>query len=302
MRLFGIDRPFLLVKAMNVVTSKPASDMALAAPARDGRMLTLTPWRGRALVGTSQSPDFVQPDATTVTTAELDAFIEEINHAFPALRLERGDVTLVHRGVVPAVAGRNGLPDLKPSTEILDHETHGAAGAITLIGVKYTTARAAAERAVGVVGRRLGRRLPPSRTSVITLPGAGIADHEALAIEAARARHLDVPLPLIQHLIRLYADGAPAIITLLHQRPDLGEPLDPAVHTIRAEVLHVIRNEMALRLTDVVIRRTGLGAAGAPPRTALETAARLTGEELGWDDRRIAEEIARVDRFYAMGS
>jgi glycerol-3-phosphate dehydrogenase len=302
MRLFGVDRPFPLVKAMNLVTSKPASEIALAAPARDGRMLTLTPWRGRALVGTSQSPDFVQPGNTTVTAAELDAFITEINHAFPAVRLERTDVTLVHRGVVPAVSGRHGKPDLKPSTEILDHEPHGAAGAVTLIGVKYTTARAAAERAVDVVGKRLGRRLPPSRTSVTMLPGAGIADHEALAIEAARALHMDVPLPLIQHLIRLYAEAAPAIITLIHQRPDLGEPLDPSVHTIRAEVLHVIRNEMALRLTDIVIRRTGLGAAGAPPRAALEAAAQLTGEELGWDTPRIVEEIARVERFYAMGS
>src|SRR3954469_9569249 len=61
MRLFGVDRPFPLLRAMNLLTSKPASDMALAAPAQDGRMLTLVPWRGRALVGTSQSSTFVQP-------------------------------------------------------------------------------------------------------------------------------------------------------------------------------------------------------------------------------------------------
>ncbi len=300
MRLFGVERPFLLVKAMNLVTVKRASDMALAAPARDGRMLTLTPWRGRALVGTSQSRDFVQPGDTRVTAAEIDAFVAEANHAFPALRLERADVTLVHRGAVPAAAGRGGKPDLKGATEILDHAADGATGAITLIGVKYTTARRAAQRAVDAVARRLGRRLPPSRTASATLPGAGIADHEALAIESARAGRMDVPLPLIRHLIRLYAEAAPAIIRLMQQRADLGAPLDPQVDTIGAEVLHVIRNEMALRLTDILVRRTGLGSAGPPPSEAVQRAARIAAEELGWDDGRTADEIAAVQSLYVV--
>jgi glycerol-3-phosphate dehydrogenase len=298
MRLFGVERPLPLVKAMNLVTTKPASDMALAAPGRDGRMLTLTPWRGRALVGTSQSPGFVQPGDTGVTSSEIDGFLAEANHAFPALRLERGDITLVHRGVVPAIARGDGRPDLKPSSEVLDHTANGTGGAITLIGVKYTTARAAAQRAVTVVAKRLGRRLPPSRTSVATLPGAGIADHEALAIEAARRLRMDVPLPLIKHLIRLYAEAAPSIITLVNQRPDLREPLDPSVETIGAEVLHVIRHEMALRLSDILVRRTGVGTAGPPPRGALETAARIAAEELGWDARRTTDEIAAVEKIY----
>ncbi|MBW8713686.1 MAG: FAD-dependent oxidoreductase, partial [Acidobacteria bacterium] len=66
MRLFGVTRPFPVLKAMNLVTSKRASDMALAAPGRDGRMLTLVPWRGRALVGTSQSASVVQPGDLSV--------------------------------------------------------------------------------------------------------------------------------------------------------------------------------------------------------------------------------------------
>jgi glycerol-3-phosphate dehydrogenase len=301
MRLFGVERPFPLLKAMNLVTSKPARDMALAAAAPGGRMLTLTPWRGRALVGTSQSGELVQPGDTRVRADEVDAFIAEANHAFPALHLTRSDVTLVHRGVVPAVAGRDGKPDLKPSPEILDHAADGAAGAITLIGVKYTTARAAAERAVNVAAKRLGRRLAPSRTATRTLPGAGIADHEALAIETARALHADIPLPLVQHLIRLYADAAPAVIKLMQQRDDLRHAIDPGVETIGAEVLHAIRNEAALRLADVVVRRTGLGAAGMPPRGAVEAAARIAAEELGWDERRTADEIAAVESVYAIG-
>ena len=294
MELFGTTRPFPLVKAMNLVTSRPARDMALAAPARDGRMLTLVPWRGRAIVGTSQSAQFVQPGDLTVTSAEVDAFIADANIAFPALKLSAADVTLVHRGNVPASGDSGTTADLKPSAEIVDH----ANGAVTVIGVKFTTARAVAERAIETLARRLHRRLPRSRTAITPLPGAAIADHEALAIETARDLHMDVPLPLIRHLISLYAEGAAEIIRLVHERPDLSEPLCAGTNTIKAEVIHTIRHEMAVRLTDILIRRTSLGSAGPPPAEAVQTAARVAQAELGWDASRTSAEIATVKSFY----
>src|SRR5262249_25583302 len=58
-----------LVLAMNLVTSKPASDMALAGVSSSGRMLTLTPWHGRALVGTIQRDELATGPHTTVTEA-----------------------------------------------------------------------------------------------------------------------------------------------------------------------------------------------------------------------------------------
>jgi glycerol-3-phosphate dehydrogenase len=59
---------------------------------------------------------------------------------------------------------------------------------------------------------------------------------------------------------------------------------------------------MAVRLADVVVRRTGLGSAGRPPRDAVEECARLAASELGWNQPRIEAEIAAVDRVYAIPS
>ena len=67
MQAFGVSRRVPLLKAMNLVTSRPASDIALAAPTAAGQMLTLVPWRGRAIIGTGQSKTLVAPDATGVT-------------------------------------------------------------------------------------------------------------------------------------------------------------------------------------------------------------------------------------------
>jgi glycerol-3-phosphate dehydrogenase len=300
MQRFGVKRELPMLRALNLLTSRRASDMALAAPTSTGRMLTLVPWQGVALIGTSQSKSMVQPDDLGVSAGDIESFITEVNEAFPALKLTREDVTLVHRGIVPAVAGRNGTPELRPSPAIYDHASDSAEGAFTVVGVKYTTARVVAERTVDMIGKRLNARLTPSRSATTVLPGAGIADHEALTIETARAFHLELPLPVIRHLIARYAETSADIVRLIGERPDLLSPVSPEVPTIRAEVLHVIRKEQATRLSDIVIRRTGLGSKGHPPDATIRACAVLAAAECGWDAQRTSEEIRRVQEFYVL--
>lgn len=298
MRLFGVQRPFPLVKAMNLVTSTLSRDLALAAPTASGRMLTLVPWRGGSIIGTSQSAGLVEPGDTSVTAAEVDAFITEANEAFPALALGRSAVTLVHRGLVPGIVRGNGTADLKPAPEILDHAHEGAEGAITVVGVKYTTARAVAERTTRAVARRLGMRVRPSRTAQTTLPGAGMADHEALAIETARKARVQVAPETVQHLAAVYGEAAADVVHAIAGHPELAARVSSGAQTVGAEIVHVIRHEMACRLGDMIVRRTGLGATGHPGADAVTTCARIAAAELGWDAARVTEEIAEVDAFF----
>jgi glycerol-3-phosphate dehydrogenase len=298
MRAFGVSQESFSLKAMNLVTSRPASDIALAAPARSGRMLTLVPWRGRALIGTSQSTDFKKPGDLPVTSAEVEAFIAEINVAFPALKLTRDDVLLVHRGIVPAERGRGGRAELLSAPRILDHQRDGVPGAMSVVGVKYTTARGVAARVVARAARRLGasvRALPSDREP---LSGAGISDHEALAIETARAVGLELAPPIIRRLTAIYGDRCAPIVRIMAERSDWRMPLVSGQTATGAEVIYVIRHEMACTLADIVIRRTELGAGGHPGAALVESAARIAGDELEWDADRRTREIAAVDDFY----
>ncbi|HZB25623.1 MAG TPA: FAD-dependent oxidoreductase, partial [Vicinamibacterales bacterium] len=266
MEAFGLRRPLPLLKAMNLVTSKPASDIALAAPTRGGRMLTLVPWNGRALIGTSQSSQPVGASDARVTSEDVDAFVRAANEAFPALQLRREDVTLVHRGLVPAVS-RGHATDLLARSQILDHEREGAPGAISVIGAKYTTARGTAERTVDLVARKLRRRIAPSRTGVTVLPGAGIADHEALIIETARAAGLPeqgIAPATIRRLGAQYGELSALVVRLMAEDTRLRSTLVADQPAVAAEVVYAVRHEMAVRLSDIVIRRLALGAAGHP--------------------------------------
>ncbi|MBV9990453.1 MAG: glycerol-3-phosphate dehydrogenase/oxidase [Alphaproteobacteria bacterium] len=69
------------------------------------------------------------------------------------------------------------------------------------------------------------------------------------------------------------------------------EPLEARVHT-------VIRDEMALTLEDVVMRRTELGQFGPPPQATLDTVSRAMAQDLGWSEERRQSEIAALAHLY----
>jgi glycerol-3-phosphate dehydrogenase len=241
----GVRTGWPLLKAMNLVTSRPARKAALVAATRTGRALVLLPWKGRTLVGTSESSDARQPDDQDARRGEVDAFLADVNATFPALGLKADEITLVHRGIVPAAAA-NGQLSLLGQSRIIDHGRGGTLPElISIVGVKYTTARVVAERAVDLILQKIGRPVSPCRTADTILPGAGMDDRD---------------------------------------------PSDP--------IAHAVREEMARSLTDVVVRRTGLGALGYPGDDVTSNMAGRMQQLLGWSDERVEIERTALRDFY----
>jgi glycerol-3-phosphate dehydrogenase len=55
---------------------------------------------------------------------------------------------------------------------------------------------------------------------------------------------------------------------------------------------------MARSLEDVVLRRTGLGAAGYPGDDAVLRVEAIAREELGWSSARVRDEVQGLKEFY----
>jgi glycerol-3-phosphate dehydrogenase len=55
-----------------------------------------------------------------------------------------------------------------------------------------------------------------------------------------------------------------------------------------------------MKLTDVVLRRTGLGTHAYPGQAALRICASIMSRELGWSELRLNEEISAVDGVYGL--
>jgi glycerol-3-phosphate dehydrogenase len=55
---------------------------------------------------------------------------------------------------------------------------------------------------------------------------------------------------------------------------------------------------MALKLSDIIFRRTSLAQAGCPTRESLQKVAEVMSLELGWDEIRRKREIEEIIRAY----
>ncbi len=286
-----------MLKAMNLVTRRDAGDEALGGRAPSGRHLFLVPWRERAVFGTWESPTVCDPDDSSVSEQDVTSFIAELNQAFPALDLTLADVTLIHRGVVPA-AVRGGRVALEGHEQIRDHSADGFEGLLSVAGTKFTTARGVAERMTDAGFVKLRRPAVACRTASTPLPGGSIRDVGLAIADARREYDEGLPADTIPHLVAAYGSRYRDVMELAADRPDWRTRIAADSPVIGAELVLAARKEMAPTLADIVIRRTPLGALGYPGDAAMARAAAIAGRELGWSAERQREEIASVRRFY----
>ena len=286
-----------MIKTMNLVTRRDAGEESLGGRSPSGRYLFMVPWRERALFGTWEADRVSDACDTAVSDSDVAAFVGELNHAFPALDLTFADITLVHRGVVPA-AVRGRKVGLEAHEQIRDHATSGIQGLVSVAGTKYTTARAVAERVTDLLLQKLQRAPVACRTATTLLPGGGIRDVGMAIAEARREHDEGLPSDAIPHLIAAYGSQYGDVMNLTAARPELKARVAKSSPVIGAELVLAARSEMAVTLADAMIRRTPVGALGYPGDDAVSRGADLVGAEQGWSAERKRAEIAAMKAFY----
>jgi glycerol-3-phosphate dehydrogenase len=288
----------LLSKAVNLVTRLPAPACAIGNVV-DGRFLFCVPWRGIAMFGTLHTAWNGAPDALSVTTGEVAAFLDDLNRAFPAAQARPADVTLVHQGLLPMDGTKAGEVQLSKHSIVRDHRTEGAPGLITVVGVRYTTARQTAEEAVDSAGAVLGRALPPSRSAVTPLAGGDTGDLGRFLAGARTASRTLTPASL-DRLARSYGAEYTRVVALVEADSTLARALSSSCAVTAAEVVYAAREEMAVRLSDALLRRTEAGSAAHPGAEAVQHAAAVMARECGWSEARRMDEAAAVDARYRL--
>ncbi len=288
-----------LSRAMNLVVRNVVGQHACGGTV-DGRFLFLVPWREVSILGTSHDAFAGTPDSLTVTAGDLDRFLADARTAFPRAELGRSDVRLVHRGLLPMVAGHGTRVELLRESTVVDHAAHGVPGLVSIHGVRYTTARDTAEKATDAVFRALGRQPPICQTAVRPLTGGDVGNAEAFAAEVGARDIPGVTAGLGSRFGRLYGTACVPLLELSAFHPALIQPLGPGCEVTGVEIVHAARHEMAMTLADALIRRTDAGSAGHPGATVVARAADLMRDEHGWTADRTAREMAEVDAFYTL--
>jgi glycerol-3-phosphate dehydrogenase len=288
----------LLSRAMNLILGRQPSSQACGGLA-DGRFLFLVPWRDISMLGTSHDAHDGRPEALHVNTSDVDGFLADAKMAFPHAHLAPSDVRLVHRGLLPMLAGHGTHVRLLRESTVVDHRRDGVGGLISMFGVRYTTARATAAQAIDAVFRDRGLATAPiSCTSETAVEGGNISDKEKFLRQAVQDCASGPSADTRRRLALTYGTRFEEPLALMQKHDELARPLSAACAVTGAEIIHAVRNESAVRLIDALVRRTEAGSAGHPGDEAIQRAAALMGSELLWTSDRIADEVATTQAFY----
>jgi glycerol-3-phosphate dehydrogenase len=258
----------------------------------------IAPWRGLSIIGSVDYMHDVDPDNFAVQPREIEYIIDVVNSAMPGAGLTRDDVLAVQAGLIPH-DDTNPMDDPYNAARhysIINHsDRDGIEGMFSVVGIKYTTARDIAEKTLDQIQTSLKHRRTPSVTSTTPLHGGGIDDFNDYLARATASRHDGFDKNLTRCLVHNYGSAYIEVMELIREHPEWGEPVVEGSTVCRAQVIYAVRHEMAVKLCDVVLRRTGLGVEGYPGRDAIEAVARLMAECLKWDKSRMEAEIDEVE-------
>jgi glycerol-3-phosphate dehydrogenase len=270
--------------------------LTLLAP-RDGRVMFLLPAGDYAIVGTTDTYETVEPDQVRASEADVTYLLETANHFFPAARLTRADVVAAWAGLRPLKADGGDDPGAASREHTIAERVPGL---VSVTGGKLTTYRLMARDVVDAVQRSLGARRTASRTARSPLVGGRMAN---LPAEIAAAAALTRDISVASRLVQAHGDEWRAVWALAAADATLAERVDPSRPYLLAELLYAVREELALTLGDLLIRRTPL-AFETPDqgRSAARRVAASVAEWLAWSPAEtqaaIAEYDAEVERVF----
>ena len=246
-------------------------DALMIPKTRDGRVLFAVPWHGKLVVGTTDTlreKPKLEPEALQ---KEID-FVLETAAGYLAKVPTRADVKSVFAGLRPLARPKEGgtkTKEISRSHKVILSES----GLVTLTGGKWTTFRKMGEDTVEYFTKVTGEKLRASKSLDMKIHGATNR----------------VP----QGHWGIYGFDAKPIQDLIKENKVWGAKLHPDFPNIEAEVIWAVREEMAVKVEDVLARRIRILFLDA--QAAMDTAptvAKLMASEMGKDEGWIEAELA----------
>ena len=266
---------------------------------RDGRYVFVVPWKGRTLVGTTDTAYSGNLENPPVTPADVRYLLQVVNAAAPGMRATDATVLGVQAGLRPLI--NNARAGAADAISREDRITVTGSGVVAIVGGKLTTYRHMAQKVMDRVVALLVQdgalqSSPVCRTEEVPLGGflRGEAGEPARQ-QLLRELRLHLPRDVAEHLLASYGAGAASIGAQARAQPELAERLVADLPVIVAEVPYAVERELAVTLGDVLTRRLGLTLLA--PRATIEAApavAAQVGALLGWD---AAEQQRQLDTF-----
>ncbi len=270
----------------------------------DGRVMFAFPWRGRTVLGTTDTYFDGDPDEVHTDAADVEYLCKSANILFPRADLKSEDVISTWAGLRPLIHEEaDSASDVSREHQIYVNDD----GVLLIAGGKLTTYRLMAKDTVKAAIRWIkdakndhfaDRTLQRPRTKKRPLPGGeGFSDPSPKAVRElgkALAKSSGLAEELTEHWAFTYGSRAHALAALVKDDPTLAEPLQPDLVHTWAEVEYAIGNERVQTIDDILSRRVPMLLIGAEQGLdVVDAVADRMASAFGWDAERRTLEIAR---------
>jgi glycerol-3-phosphate dehydrogenase len=258
------------------------------------RFYFVVPWKGRVNIGTTDSDYSGNKDSPRADRHEIDEILAAINQYFPEAHLQFSDVISSWAGLRPLITDPRAIKTSDTSRKEELYES--ADGLITISGGKLTTYRRMAlstmDLATARLRERFGIKSSESRTEQVTISGGGMIRGELEKTAQMLTETERLSPRTAEHLVYTYGSNYRSLIDLLQEDEKFRMPLVEGLPELCVDVIYSARQEMALTLSDALIRRTRLAVlAGERAVECAPVAAALMALELGWKDKEVKKQI-----------
>ena len=281
-------------EGIHIITGKKINEgSVVASMTPKGRHFFLIPWRSHTLIGTTDKEYVGSPDDYRVTKESIMRLIDEVNSTFGEGFVRFDEVLYTYGGLRPLVEEQTeGTYESSRKYEIYDNASDGLQGLITVEGGKYTTSRNLAQKVMDLVREKTEMPMGQTITDRRYLFGCEIRDINTF-LDSIKRKHSGFKESTLDYLGRHYGTEYHKVLKIAEEDREYAEVVSTDGE-ILAEVLFAVRNEMARRLSDIVLRRTGIATLGNPGEEIIRKVAVIAASELGWSDEKTEDEYRHV--------
>ncbi len=276
----------------------------------DGRVMFAIPWRGRMVLGTTDTDFQGSPDEVWADAADVAYLCESASRAFPSAGFSPGKVLSTWAGLRPLIHEEaEAASDVSREHQIYVRDD----GVLLIAGGKLTTYRLMAKETVKAAIRWLNdtdsdlfedRALVRPHTSTRPLPGAvGLDEPNAAAVRRLAGRLAEeygLAQVTADHLADVYGTRAHDLIQMMKVDPALAEPMQPDLPYLWVEVIFAVERDLARNIDDILTRRVPLLLVGRDQGLDVaEKTADLVRQRLGWSQDVRERELERFRHMVA---
>lgn len=282
-------------KGIHVVVRKLSTEDCVVLKKRDKSHLFVIPWRGKTIIGTTDTVYEEHPDKFRVTKLEIQNLLDEVNHTFGYTKLNLQDVDFYYGGMRPLIEDpteKSSTYNASRKSEVLDYAEHGFPGFYSALGGKYTTSRAVAELVVDQIAAYLPGNFSICKTSHEPLLGGKYSDQASLCKDLQK-KFPKISGEKIEVLAQRYGSYAFVILQEAVNNETYftlsgGEKFYPE------EVLAIAKKEAIQSASDFFFRRSGVGVPGLPEPKSLDGMLSLIAKVKKWSQARLRQERTQI--------